>query len=119
MLLFSLSETAHGRSLLLTQLYRLPNFRKQLMVDPIIILGEEKDVHLTDNYSFHMIGSEALLHFHQMRNATKPQSKNTKCGVLLSPFDERTSVFFLWAVTLFPTEMHNAIHSRKYLNNHV
>lgn len=70
MLLISLSETAHGRSLLLTQLYRLPNFRKQLMVDPIIILGEEKDVHLTDNYSFHMIGSEALLHFHQMRNAT-------------------------------------------------
>lgn len=49
MLLFSLSETAHGRSLLLTQLYRLPNFRKQLVVDPIIILGEEKDVPLTDN----------------------------------------------------------------------
>lgn len=49
---------------------------------------------------------------------TKPQSKNIKCGVLLSPFDERTSVSFLWVMTLFPTEMYNAIHSRKDLNNH-
>ena len=95
------------------------------MVDPIIILGEEKDVHLTDELIIAHGWIRGITVFpsseicNKDHSGTKPQSKNTKCGALLSPFDERAAASFLCVMTLFPTEIFNAIHSRTDLNNHV
>lgn len=95
------------------------------MADPIIILGEEKDVHLTDELIIAHGWIRGITVFtssekcNKDHSGTKPQSKNTKRGALLSTSDERAAVSFLWVMTLFPTEIYNAIHSRKDLNNHV